>query len=100
MPRVPGHLINRMMMSCGIELSSYNLGAPLTIYKRHNMYDCLIAYHVAAAALEIYNCSKATLITLLESGEPGLVDRVLTLHAGSLGLDSYRGTCPNDFPIQ
>ena len=32
-----------------------------------------------------------------ESGEPGLVDRVLALHAGSRGFDSYRGTCPNDF---
>ena len=28
------------------------------------------------------------------SGEPGLVDRVLALHAGSRGFDSHRGTCP------
>ena len=26
-----------------------------------------------------------------ESGEPGLVDRVLALHAGSRGFDSHRG---------
>ena len=64
------------------------------------VYDCLIAYHVAAAALEIYNCSKATLITLLESGEPGLVDRVLTVHAGSRGFDSYGAHVRTIFLIQ
>ena len=31
------------------------------------------------------------------SREPGLVDRVLALHAGSPGFDPTRGTCPNDF---
>ena len=31
------------------------------------------------------------------SGEPGLVDRELALHAGSRGFDSPGGTCPNDF---
>ena len=36
-------------------------------------------------------------IVLFLSGEPGLVDRVLALHAGSRGFDSHRGTCPNDF---
>ena len=28
---------------------------------------------------------------MAESGEPGLVDRVLALHAGSRGFDSHRG---------
>ena len=32
-----------------------------------------------------------------DSGEPGLVDWVLALHAGSRGFDSHRGTCPNNF---
>ena len=27
----------------------------------------------------------------VQSGEPGLVDRVLALHAGSRGFDSHRG---------
>ena len=31
------------------------------------------------------------------SGEPGLVDRVLALHAGSRGSTPTGGTCPNDF---
>ena len=31
------------------------------------------------------------------SGEPGLMDRVLVLHAGSRGFESHRGTCLNDF---
>ena len=30
-------------------------------------------------------------IELLQCGEPGLVDRVLALHAGSRGFDSHRG---------
>ena len=30
-------------------------------------------------------------IVQLSSGEPGLVDRVLALHAGSRGFDSHRG---------
>ena len=33
----------------------------------------------------------------LIDGEPGLVDRVLTWHAGSRGFDSRRVTCLNDF---
>ena len=45
-------------------------------------------------------------IFLVFSGEPGLVDRVLALHAGSRGFDSHRGGgggggggchTPNDF---
>ena len=32
-----------------------------------------------------------------QSGEPGLVDRVLALHAGSRGLTPIGGTCPNNF---
>ena len=30
-------------------------------------------------------------VNLAKSGEPGLVDRVLALHAGSRGFDSHRG---------
>ena len=41
------------------------------------------------------NCLPLTATGL--SGEPGLVDRVLALHAGSRGFDFHRGTCPNDF---
>ena len=29
--------------------------------------------------------------------QPGLLDRVFVLHAGSRGFDSHWGTCPNDF---
>ena len=34
---------------------------------------------------------------LAESGEPGLVDRLLTLHAGSPGLDSHRENMSEQF---
>ena len=37
----------------------------------------------------IYN--KGMVLGKLFSGEPGLVDRVLALHAGSRGFDSHRG---------
>ena len=37
---------------------------------------------------------------LLSSGEPGLVDRVLALYAGSRGLDFHRAHVRTIFPIQ
>ena len=37
---------------------------------------------------------------LLSSGEPGLVDRVLALHAGSRGLDFHRAHVRTIFLIQ
>ena len=37
----------------------------------------------------MYNCDRK--LYKVESGEPGLVDRALTLHAGSRGFDSHRG---------
>ena len=43
---------------------------------------------------EIYIFS---IILALASGEPGLVDRLLALHAGSQGLTPTGGTCLNDF---
>ena len=42
-----------------------------------------------------------TISVSLFSGEPGLVDRVPALHAGSRGFDSHRGhTSERFFPIQ
>ena len=43
-------------------------------------------YHVKSGVYKSYKFSY-----IYKSGEPGLVDRVLALHAGSRGFDSHRG---------
>ena len=44
----------------------------------------------------VVHLPKRTVIVLF-SGEPGLVDRVLALHAGSRGFNSHRGHIPERF---
>ena len=43
------------------------------------------------------NWNTHTYINLRTSGEPGLVDRVFALHAGSRGFDSHRGHMSEQF---
>ena len=54
--------------------------------------ELLIGMHVFT-----FYIKSESLIGIHVSGEPGLVDKVLALHAGSRGFDSHRGTCPNNF---
>ena len=56
----------------------------------------VFSLHVLSINLSITINAKGA-VGLSNGGEPGLVDRVLALHAGSRGFDSDRGTCPNDF---
>ena len=42
--------------------------------------------------INIFMCQNS-----FQSGEPGLVDRVLALHAGSRGFDSHRGHMSEQF---
>ena len=41
--------------------------------------------------------NKSNICSCLKSGEPGLVDKVLALHAGSRGFDSHRGRMSERF---
>ena len=45
----------------------------------------------------IKGSSKTNIPSKNESGEPGLVDKVLALHAGSRGFDSHRGHMSEQF---
>ena len=57
--------------------------------RKNKLYLCLYQRYTCTHSMIF---SKGTYIeTSCLSGEPGLVDRVLALHAGSRGLDSHRG---------
>ena len=52
-------------------------------------------YSIPPSYLELCVVNKNIYINMVlvysDSGEPGLVDRVLAMHAGSRGFDSHRG---------
>ena len=52
--------------------------------------ECLSQISLSLLSEAAYKLTTAILFTYY-SGEPGLVDRVLALHAGSRGFDSHRG---------
>ena len=62
------------------------------------VFAAMVPYHCATRGTSLRKLEYThTFDKVKVSGAPGLVDRVLALHAGSRGFDSYRGTCPNDF---
>ena len=57
-----------------------------------NLLSVTVGLNCITKLLIIFNCIYLDYPENLEkSGEPGLVDRVLALHAGSRGFDSHRG---------
>ena len=66
--------------------------------RKHPTVQTQIRRHRTRYLIRVYNvCLKNLCYKFLKldtdfiSGEPGLVDRVLALHAGSRGFDSHRG---------
>ena len=59
--------------------------------KRISVFLCFsLVNQRHTSGITVYN-RPVTSIENTQSGEPGLVDRVLTLHSGSRGFDSHRG---------
>ena len=61
---------------------------------------CFILLPLSQSLLKlrhVHNTYVGSLLLYIYSGEPGLVDMVLALHAGSRGFDSHRGHMSEQF---
>ena len=62
-----------------------------------DLFHIVNAHACIAHVTRYFSINGETLQITIRSGEPGLVDRVLALHAGSRGFDSHRGHMSEQF---